>query len=107
MTPEERFERIEADLTTAAGLLMQAGDRLDQAGDRLDAVDKRLDRISARLDRAVRLAIREALDERGKRREMDTRVSQQMEDLRAAQKSTEQALKAFIDSLRRGGNGHA
>ena len=100
MTPEERFERIEADLTTAAGLLMQAGDRLD-------TVDTRLDRISARLDRAVRLAIREALDERRKRRELDTRVSQQMEDLRAAQKSTEQALKAFIDSLRRGGNGHA
>jgi hypothetical protein len=86
---EERFQRIEADLTTAAGLLVQISDRLDG--------------VSARLDRAVHLGVREARNERRKRRDLTKLV----EDLGAAQRVTELKLQTFIDSLQRGGNGHA
>lgn len=81
MTPEERFAEIEENLRIATGLIVRIGDRLDHA---------------------VRLGVQEARNERRKRRDL-TRL---VEDLGAAQKVTEQKLQAFIDSLKRGGNGH-
>ena len=102
MTPEQRFERIETDLQTVTGLLVQVTDRLDQVTDRLDSMTAvldgmsvRLDAISARLDRAVRLGVREARNERRKRRELDERLTR-----------LTVTVQAFIDSMTRGGNGH-
>src|SRR5262249_30043441 len=70
---------------------------------------KRLDR---RLTRAVRLAVREARAERARRRELDDRLTasraafqEEFTKLAAAQRATEESLRAFIDSMRRGGNG--
>jgi len=94
MTPEERFQRIEENLDIATGLIVKTDERLDRISSRLDRVSDRLDRISDRLDRAVRLAVHEARTERRKRRE----VEQGVQELR-------ETLKAFIDSLRKGGNG--
>lgn len=82
MTPEERFERIEQDLHIASGLILRVSDQLE--------------RVSDRLDRAVRLSVREARNERGKRREMDQRVTQ-----------LTNTVQAFIDSMQRGGNEHS
>jgi hypothetical protein len=66
-------------------------------------------RTDARLNRAIRLAVREARAERAKRRELDEKITQ----LASSHLLTEEALRdlkatvqAFIDSLRRGGNGH-
>jgi len=58
---------------------------------RREKIGERTDR---RLDRAIRLAVREARNERRRRQE-----------LAEAQRATEASLKAFIESLRRGGNG--
>ncbi|HEY2012653.1 MAG TPA: hypothetical protein VGH38_04085 [Bryobacteraceae bacterium] len=73
-------------------------------------IAKRTDR---RLDRAIELAVREARAERSRRRELDATLSashtlfeEELAKLAAAQRKTEATLEAFIDSMRRGGNGH-
>ena len=72
-----------------------------------------LRRIDRRLDRAVRLAVREARNERKRRQELDAkvtasqaRVDEAFAKLAEAQRATQANLDAFIDSLRRGGNGN-
>jgi hypothetical protein len=93
MTPEERFERIE----------------------------HTLDQIASSLDRAVRLSVREARAERARRTkanlEFDEKITQlaaaqllaeeETRSLKASMGSLEASVQAFIDSLRRGGNGHS
>ena len=76
---------------------------------RLKTVLELAARTDARLNRAIRLGVREVRTERAKRRELDEKITQ----LAAAQLVTEEkmqtlqaSVQAFIDSLRRGGNGH-
>jgi len=88
MTSEERFERIEESLATVATSLAQ--------------VSVNVDRVSERLNQAVRLGVREARNERSKRRELDDKLTQ----LAAAQVVTEEKLQGLIDALKRSGNGH-
>jgi hypothetical protein len=71
-----------------------------------------LQRLDRRLDRAVKLAVREARNERKRRQELDAkltasqaRVDEEFAKLAEAQRATEATLKAFIASLRGGGNG--
>jgi hypothetical protein len=78
-----------------------------------------LERLDRRLDRAVKLGIREARHERKRHQEltasqaaMDARLTaaqstldEKLTQLAAAQLLTEESLRAFIDSMRRGGNG--
>jgi hypothetical protein len=70
-------------------------------------------RIDSRLDRAILYAVREARNERRKRREMDARWHESFSQLSAAQKRTEESLRelqqtvnAFLKTGRNGGNGH-
>jgi hypothetical protein len=100
MTPEERFERIERTLNEAATIQ---------------------NRTDARLDQAVRLSVREARAERARRRKANAEFDEKITQLAAAQLLTEEELRslkasvgslqasvqAFIDYLRRGGNGHS
>ena len=100
MTPEERFERIERTLNEVATIQ---------------------NRTDARLDRAVRLSVREARAERARRRKANAEFDEKITQLAAAQLLTEEELRslkasvgslqasvqAFIDSLRKGGNGHS
>src|SRR5438105_9445900 len=62
-----------------------------------------INRIDARLDRAIRDSIREARNERRKRRDLDEKITQ----LAAAQLVTEEKLQRLIDrdERRGGGNG--
>jgi hypothetical protein len=92
MTPEERFERIEHTL---------------------DQIATNQNRTDARLDRAVRLSVREARTERARRAKANSEFDEKITQLAAAQLVTEDEMRslkasvqAFIDSLRRGGNGH-
>jgi hypothetical protein len=96
LTPEQRFERIEESLATVATSLAHVSVNVDRVSDRLD-------RVSERLDRAVHLSVREARNERNKRRELDEKMTQ----LAAAQVVTEEKLQGLIEALKRGGNGHA
>ena len=54
------------------------------------------------LKRSIRAAVQEARAERRRRQELADSVSQ----LAAAQRRTDASLAAFIESIRRGGNGH-
>jgi len=54
------------------------------------------------LRRAIAAAVREARNERRKRDELDDKITK----LSSAQLLTEETLRRFIDSLRRGGNGN-
>lgn len=92
MTPEERFERIEESLATVATSLAQ--------------VSVNVDSVSERLRQAVRLSVQEARAERRRRKQAIAEIDEKITQLACAQLLTEQTLKAFIDSLRRGGNGH-
>ena len=75
--------------------------------------DREMAEIREDLRRAVSLAIREGRAERQKRRELDVRVremdarlKESMSQMADAQRETDASLKAFIDSLRKSGNGH-
>jgi len=56
----------------------------------------------AELRRAFLLGVQEARNERRRRHELDEKITQ----LAAAQLVTEETLRRFIESLRRGGNGN-
>ena len=77
---------------------MQAQAAVMQA--KRDEIGARTDR---RLDRAIRLAVREARNERKRRQELQARVDAKFEELAEAQRATAVALKAFLTG--RGGNG--
>jgi len=64
--------------------------------------EQAINRIDARLDRALRDSVREARNERAKRRELDDKITQ----LAAAQLVTEEKLQRLIDERRLGGNGN-
>jgi hypothetical protein len=61
-----------------------------------------LDRLGQRLDRAVRLSTEEHRRERVRRKALEAK----MDALAEAQAKTEHTLDRFIDSMKRGGNGH-
>ena len=64
--------------------------------------EQAINRIDARLNRALRDSVREARNERAKRRELDDKITQ----LAAAQLVTEEKLQRLIDERRLGGNGN-
>jgi len=62
--------------------------------------------LDRRVTRAIRAGVLEARRLRRLAAARDAEYRAQMEQLRAAHAATEATLRAFIDSLRRGGNGH-
>ena len=115
MTPEEQFAEIRATLNTLTRLHLdteqkneqwreQAEERALAADERTAAAEQRHDSemaaIRAELRHAVALSIREARAERGKRREIDDKITK----LASAQLLTEGKLQRLLDS-RQGGNG--
>jgi len=58
--------------------------------------------MRADLRRAFALGVQEARNQRRRSRELDEKITQ----LAAAQLITEEKLQAFLDSMRRGGNGN-
>src|SRR5215467_5242583 len=80
----------------------------------LAATAENLKKTDDLLRRAIRAGLKEARAERRKRQELDRRFDEKMTQLAAAQLLTEEELKdlkrtvqAFIDSMRRGSNGHS
>ena len=66
---------------------------------------ERHDKTEALLRRAIRASVEEARRERVRRKELAEELNEEMKRLAAAQCETEASLKAFIDSMQRGGNG--
>jgi hypothetical protein len=66
--------------------------------ERLDKHDKQIAAIREIINAGMRLVYQE--------KRLGFEARKEIRDLAAAQKKTEQSLQAFIDSMRRGGNGH-
>jgi len=90
MTPEERFERFEISLHNIRDILAETAALAS-------GTEARLARTEAALRRAIRLAVREALAERERRRSADERLQGAMNQLALAQKVTEEKLQRFLE----------
>ena len=90
----EGFEEIKAILKEVAKSQAAADARMDRAEARLDRAEARMDRSDERFEKRMRGF--EKLVQIGMR---------ELADLRRSQKQTQASLRAFMDSLRRGGNG--
>jgi hypothetical protein len=110
----ERFERIEAILNgvakTQAAVAAQAETRVQQVETRVQQVEARMAKSDARFEKRmrgfenlVRIGMREITNLRRLNKEGD----QKLNALIDAQQRTEASLRAFLDSLRKGGNGHS
>lgn len=120
MTPEERFERHERWLEQHDRMMADHDRGMAEHERRMAEHERTMQRIEnlgertdARMNRAIRLAVQEARAERVRRTKANAEFDQKMTQLAAAQVVTEEKLQnlqasmqAFIDSLRRGGNGH-
>lgn len=117
MEPEvrERFEQIEAILEFVARRQAEAERRADRADERMAKFEARMGKFEVRMAkteaRADRMEARfekrvEAINKlilTGMR--MLVRIGGRIDELAKSQKVTDQKLQAFIDSLRKGGNG--
>ena len=97
MEPEVRreFDEIRAILRVVAERQAAAEARMDRTDARMDRTEARMDRMDARFEK--RMHGFEKLVQIGMKETMELRRSQQR---------TEASLRAFMASLRRGGNGH-
>jgi hypothetical protein len=92
----ERFERIEAILDGVAKKQAAAAARMDKADARMDRSDARFEKRMRGFENLVRIGMKELAEQR--------RLTA---DLRRSQQRTEASLRAFLDSMRKGGNGHS
>jgi len=94
--------------------------KLDRVAEQQEKTQLQANRTEAALRRAIELSVIEHRRERTRRRdgdaklaeadarfaEADTKLSQKMAELATEQALTQASLRAFIDSLKRPGNGH-
>jgi hypothetical protein len=109
----QEFDEIKAILKAVAKSQAAADARMDRADARMDRAEIRMDRLDARMDRSderfdkrmrgfeklVRIGMAEL-------RRFEKETDRKIDALADAQQRTEASLKAFLDSLRKGGNGH-
>lgn len=96
------LDEIRAILRAVAERQAASEKRMDRAEARMDRAEERMDRFDAR--------VRESdarFEKRMKGFENLARIGmKEIEKLGRSQQRTEATLRAFMDSLRRGGNGH-
>jgi len=103
---EKLVERHEA-LTQSVELMEERQLAAEERHER-EMADIRREGAAMRTDlrRAFAMGVREARNERRRRRELDEKFDQKITQLAAAQLITEEKLQAFLESMRRGGNGN-
>jgi hypothetical protein len=107
---EVQMEKIREGMAAQAAAQAEAQARGHAEHDRrMTEHDRVMARIDARLEHAIRLSVQDARAQRKRNQEFDEKITQ----LAAAHllteetaKVTEQKLQQFIDSLKRGTNGH-
>ena len=99
MTIDERLEALTQSLELVAHQQADAEKRHDREMEEI-RTEARAMRTDMR--RAFSMGVSEARRQRKRSAELDEKITQ----LAAAQLVTEERLRAFIDSLRRGGNGN-
>ncbi len=78
---------------------MTTKERIDRAEQRLDKHDREIAAIKTLLKQGMRLLVEVQQSQK--------EIQQTVKELAEAQKNTDASLQAFIDSLKRGGNGHS
>jgi chromosome segregation ATPase len=127
---ERRFREIEAILASVAASQAAAAERANRADARMDRAEARMDRMDAhanradaRMDRAearsqqlevrfekrmrgfeklVKIGMKEIIELGRQQRETDHKLNALID----SQQRTEATLRALMEGLRRGGNGH-
>jgi chromosome segregation ATPase len=103
------LDEIRAILRAVAERQAASEKRMDRADARMDRAEARMDRAEERMDR-FDARVRESdarFEKRMKGFENLARIGmKEIEKLGRSQQRTEATLRAFMDSLRRGGNGH-
>jgi len=108
-----QFDEIKAILQGVAKSQAAAEARMDRAEARMDRAEARMNRADARMDHSderfdkrmrgfeklVRIGMAEL-------RRFEKETDRKIDALVDAQQRTEASLKALLDSLRKGGNGH-
>jgi uncharacterized protein Yka (UPF0111/DUF47 family) len=110
---EKLVERHEA-LTQSMELMEERQIAAEERHEREMAdIRREGDRMRTDMRRAFAMGVREARNERRRRRELDQKINQanstldeKITQLAAAQLITEEKLQAFLESMRRGGNGN-
>jgi septal ring factor EnvC (AmiA/AmiB activator) len=87
----ERLDAFEYKMNAVVDAQIRTEENLQQVSKRLDSTAERLDSLTARVD-----SIGAQVDA----------ISERLNALAAAHQATEASLKAFIDAMTRGGNGH-
>ena len=113
---ERRFQKIEAILAAVAASQAAAEERANRADARMDRADARMDRADARsqqlearfekrmrgFEKLVKIGMKEIVKLGRQQRETDHKLNALID----SQQRTEATLRALMEGLRRGGNGH-
>lgn len=106
---ERRFQKIEGLLASVAASQAAADERANRADARMDRMEARSQQLEARFEKRMRgfeklakIGMKEIVELRRLQRETDRKLNALID----SQQRTEATLRAFMDSLRRGGNGH-
>jgi hypothetical protein len=105
----KRFEHIEAILQQVAKSQAAAEARMDRTDARMDRMDGRTNSIESRFEKRmrgfeklVRIGMKEIVELGRLQRESDEKLNALID----SQLRTEATLRTFMDTLRKGGNGH-
>jgi hypothetical protein len=105
-TVREGFEEIKAILKEVAKSQAAADARMDRADARLDRAEARMDRSDERFEKRMRGFEKLVRIGMAELRRFEKETDRKIDALVDAQQRTEASLKALLDSLRKGGNGH-
>ena len=101
MDAEQAIEFILEQHVRTEAALARLAEREDRTAQRQEQTEGKLARTETLLRRAVRAGVEEARRQRVQLKALD----EKMAELAVAQRETQASLKAFIDSMNRGGNG--
>ena len=111
---ERRFQRIEAILAEVAEGDAAAAVRMDRAEARMDRMESRFEKRMLGFEKLVKIGFRELTELRRLHRDTDKKLNSfiaetdhKVNALIDAQQRTEVSLRAFLNGLRRGGNGRS
>jgi len=106
---ERRLQKIEAILAAVAASQAAAEERANRADARMDRMDSRSQQLEARFEKRMRgfeklakIGMKEIVELRRLQRETDHKLNALID----SQQRTEATLRALMEGLRRGGNGH-
>jgi chromosome segregation ATPase len=103
---EKRMDRAEARMDKAEAHMDRAEARMDRADARAREFDARMRESDARFEKRMKGFERIGMKEIVKLRQLHRESEHKLNALIDSQQRTEASLRAFMDSLRRGGNGH-